>query len=787
MRLDSGAVEDGILHLDEASARQLVLVRAIEDVDTQGKLLSDVEREQLERDALAASRPPSGGVDPAEYLRQRARRMLAAVENRNPRVAALQDPEPWRHWLMAGLPVAVCLIGAAIDRIDNPQQVNMLSPPLLGVLFWNLAAYLLLAVSVLLPARLVPQLPLARLQRWVSGIPGNGRRTGRLRTDVLARFQQQWLLATGAQQWLWGKQLLHLCAAGWAVGLMFSIVGGGVVREYRVGWESTLLGVEQVHAFLRLLFAPVVALLPFDAFSVADLQRMAFRSGAAIGVEEARRWIWMYVALLALLVVLPRLLLASVAAWRRRRQGRAVRIDLRDAYFVQVLARVSPARITIGVLGAGPAREPLMRMLREVADRAPPEPAAAWTVLSTAKGDVLRVFDVPDGFRPPPPAATAVTAGATAAQAWLQDLMARFKAPAPARPPDAVQSTLAETDLMILVPQRVADLEGATRLLHWVAQPALVLAPRDAALYRDAVRRLGIAADVLPLDAATSHWMGDALLLDAAAARIATSKRAGFERLAATWRDRHAVRFAEAMRLLATELVRAARDSEEVGNAPVGLRHLVNAAERDASQRAREEARGALLQRVRAGEADVFARLVQLHRTGSPVALVAAARLEHGFTEQHTVDTPQAGMAGAATGAAMGAGIDLLTGGLTLGAAAALGAMIGGGAAYVAAAWKNRTAPGGQPHVQLGDELLQNVAESLLIAYLVVAHRGIQEDGGDSPPANWRSEVIAAVESRREELERLWQSARSAADGAEAVQPLASELESVARGLLARL
>ncbi|MEJ5988806.1 DUF2868 domain-containing protein [Ramlibacter sp. PS3R-8] len=779
-------MEDGILHLDEASARQLVLVRAIEDVDTQGKLLSEVERDQLERDALAAIRPSTGGVDHAEYLQQRARRMLAAVENRNPRVAALQDPEPWRNWLMAGLPLAVCVLGAAIDRIDNPQQVNMLSPPLLGVIAWNLAIYLLLVVSVLLPARIAPQFPLARLQRWASGVRGNGRRTGRLRTDVLARFQHQWLQATSAQQWLWWKQLMHLCAAGWAVGLMISIVAGGVVREYRVGWESTLLGVEQVHAFLQLLFAPVVAWLPFEAFSVADLQRMAFRSGAAIGVEEARRWVWMYVVLLALLVVLPRLLLASVAAWRRRSQGRAVRIDLRDPYFVQVLARVSPARITIGILGAGPAREPLMRMLHEVADRAPPEPGSAWTVLSTAKGDVLRVFDVPDGFRPPAPAATAVAGSAMAAQAWLQDLLARFKAPAPARLPDAVQSSLAETDLMILLPQRVGDMEAATRLLHWVAQPALVLAPADAALYRDAVRRLGIAADVLPLEASTSHWMCDALLLDAAAARIATSKRAGFERLAATWHDRHAVRFGEAMRVLATELVRAARDTEEVGNAPVGLRHLVNTTEREAAQRAREAARAALLERVRAGEADVFARLVQLHRTGSPVAVVAAARLESGFTEQRTVDTPQAGMAGAATGAAMGAGIDLLTGGLTLGAAAALGAVIGGGAAYVAAAWKNRTAPGGQPHVQLGDELLQNVAESLLLAYLAVAHRGIRQ-GESAPPAGWRSDVIAAVEARREALQEFWRKARSAADGAEAVPPVASELQEMVRGLLPRL
>jgi hypothetical protein len=779
-------VKDGILQLDEASARQLVLVRAIEDVDSQGKLLSEVEREQLEREALASSRLAAiGGIDFGLYLQHRARRVLAVVANRNPRVAALQEPEPWRAWLMVLLPVAACLLGAAIDRVDNPHRVNMLSPPLLGVLGWNLAMYVLLLLAAVLPQRWTRPAALGGVQRWLSAMAGQGRRTGRLRADVLARFHEQWLRAAGVQQWFWWRQLLHLCAAGWALGLAFSILLGGVVREYRVGWESTLLDAGQVHAFLSVLFSPVVALLPFDSFSAADLERMAFRSGAAIGVDEARRWIWMYVALLALVVIVPRVLLAAWSAWRRRRLARAVRIDLRDPYFVQVLARVSPARVTVGLVAPpGPGRAALMRMLQQVADHGPPaEPGAPWTVLSTARGDVLRVFEVPPGLRPPAPAVTTQAGGAAAAQAWLQDLLGRFRAAPRAQERDAVQATLADTDLMLLVPGRAADVQEATRLLQWVAQPALVLASDDEEGVRAAVQRLGLPAEVLPLENCTAHWLCDSLLLDAAAARLPASKRAGFERLAASWKDRNAARFGEAMRLLALELVRAARDGEEVGSAPVSLRQLVSAADRDAAQRAREVARAALLQRLRRGEAALFAELVQLHRTGTPVAPLATARMDSGFTEQHTVDMPQAGMAGAATGAAMGAGIDLLTGGLTLGAAAALGAMIGGGAAYAAAAWKNRSTPGGQPQVQLGDELLQTLTESLLLAYLAVAHRGLGEGEVSAPPA-WRSEVVAAVETRRAELAALWQQTRQATDASGAVGPLARELEGLARGLL---
>jgi hypothetical protein len=777
-------VEDGVLLLDETSARQIVLARAVEDADPEGKLLSDVEREQIETEALEASRgSAAGGIDFGQYLLLRARRMLAVVEKRQPRIAALQDPEGWRRWLLFALPLLACVFGAAIDRIDNPHQVNMLSPPLLGVLAWNLAVYAFMLLSLLVPR--APQLPLAGVYRWLAGLPAPGRRTGRLYTDVLARFHEHWLRASGSQQWLWFRQLLHLSAAGWGLGFAISIALGGIVREYRVGWESTLLGVDQVHAFLRALFAPVVALLPFESFSVADLRRMAFGSGATIGVEEARRWVWMYLALLFLVVVLPRTVLAAWSSWRRHRQARAIRFDLRDPYFVQVLARVSPARITLGLLAPlGPGRDAVLRMLHQVADRPPPAEHVPWTLLSTARGDVLRVFEVPPGFRPPAAVVTANAGGTSAAQAWLQDLLGRFRAaPRTQGQRDAVQATLADTDLVLVVPNEAADLREAGRLLHWVGQPTLVLAPAGQGLH-EAAQQLGIGAQVLSLERCTSHWLGDPLLLEAAAGRVASSKRAGFERLAATWKDRNAVRFAEAMRLLGTELARAARDTEDVGSPPVSLRHLLDAAERDATQRAREGARHALLQRLRQSESALLAELVQLYRSGAPAVPIAGARLDSGFHEQHPVDTPQAGIAGAATGAAMGAGIDLLTGGLTLGAAAALGAMIGGGAAYVAAAWRNRGSPGGQPQVQLGDELLQTFTEGLVLAYLVVAHRALP---GDEAPAGWRGEVVAAVESRREVLCELWQQAREAPHPTATVAALATVLEDVVRELLERL
>ncbi|HSW18887.1 MAG TPA: DUF2868 domain-containing protein, partial [Ramlibacter sp.] len=360
-----------MLTLDAATARRLLLVQAIETADTQGKLLGAIERDQIEREAVdackaEAERDAAAGREPnaIRYLDERARRMLAAVDNRDPRTAALQHAEPWQHVLAWGLPAIALAAGALLERIDNPHQVNMLSPPLLAFLAWNLVVYLLLLTRPLWPSANFAQGPLGALRRWLAQ-PGSPRR-GPVRLQVAAQLRLRWWRVAGALESLRLQQLFHASAAAWAVGVALSIVLGGLVREYRVGWESTLLDLPQVHALLRTLFAPVVALLPLEGFSLADLERMHFRSGVDVGRAEARHWIALYLGLLGLVVVVPRLLLALYARVRRGWLGRNVQLDLGDPYFTDLLARVSPAFVTLAWGAAdGPARRTLQRAWRE--------------------------------------------------------------------------------------------------------------------------------------------------------------------------------------------------------------------------------------------------------------------------------------------------------------------------------------------------------------------------------------------------------------------------------------
>ncbi|HYF20230.1 MAG TPA: DUF2868 domain-containing protein, partial [Ramlibacter sp.] len=373
------------LLLPEPEARRLLLAQALDETDTQHRLVGAAEREEIDRGALAATGDPALGqpLRSRLFLLERAGRLLDLLAHRQPAVAALQEPPAWRVLLAWGLPLLALLVGALIDRIDNPRQVNLLSPPLLAFLLWNIGVYLVLLVLALRPAS--ARGPLGRLLGAGLGWPRRG-------PPVAQAFARRWSDAAAAVEARRRARILHVAAAAWGVGVALSIVLGGVVREYRVGWESTLLDAPQVHAFLRALFAPVVALLPVEGFSLQEVSRLHFGSGADVGRAEARRWVGLYVALLALVVVVPRVLLAAWAAAGERRLASRVRIDLAQPYYEALLGRVQPARLRLAWLPSDPGSAAVLEaILRQAAEAPPPSTAVPWTITATSRGDELLV------------------------------------------------------------------------------------------------------------------------------------------------------------------------------------------------------------------------------------------------------------------------------------------------------------------------------------------------------------------------------------------------------------
>ena len=81
----------------------------------------------------------------------------------------------------------------------------------------------------------------------------------------------------------------------------------------------------QVHAILSFLRLPALLVFPFQPFTVQEVAPLQFTQGG--GVTSAR-WVYMYVALLLVIVVVPRVVLAAVAYARERMLSRRIQIDL---------------------------------------------------------------------------------------------------------------------------------------------------------------------------------------------------------------------------------------------------------------------------------------------------------------------------------------------------------------------------------------------------------------------------------------------------------------------------
>jgi hypothetical protein len=407
------------------------------------------------------------------------------------------------------------------------------------------------------------------------------------------------------------------------------------------------------------------------------------------------------------------------------------------------------------------------------------EPTAGRTLIKSVHDDVLRFVELAADQGAPPSAEA--DPGHWSGRVLGGLLGQRSRNPAVDR--DPVLAAREDSDIALHVVGAPQDVAQARPLLEWLGKPVLTLVAEPWPGF------VGPStpghSEVLDFNVFARCWVQERMLLDAVGRLLPAAKAAGYARIVTAWDQRNAARLGQAMAAIAEHLLFAARQTEEVPSGALSVKNLMPA-ERQAQAQARQQAMDAVVRRLDASAAQMFSRLRELHGVDEAAALALQHGLQEKFDVRRAVDTPQAGVAGAATGAAMGASVDLLMGGLTLGAATALGALVGGSAAFVAAAWKNRATPGGNSAVQLSDEMLQAMAEAALLRYVAVAHHGRRPLGASSE-VTWKMEVVAAVDARKATLTPLWAAARTQPEPDKLALKLARELEAMARRALAGL
>ncbi|MES2072450.1 MAG: DUF2868 domain-containing protein [Pseudomonadota bacterium] len=326
--------------MKEQVAREVLLVRAIENADRQHRVLSDDDRRYASRSAqelaLWQAAEQQTALTPELFLEKRAQQILKKLAERTPSFAALAKHRDWLKLCAVILPLAALLLGAFTDRISDPHRVDLLSAPLLLILAWNVLVYLGLLLEFFIPQTGLHKLDFGFAQKLGKRKRHLPRRLPYELSAALSGFIGEWTMLSAPLLVARLKRIMHLSAALFALGAVLSLYARGMLSEYRAGWESTFLDAGQVHTLLSALFWPATAVFQLHGFSTDDIAVLKFPASATGGAL----WVHLYGATLLLLVILPRLALAAFAGWRARTLAQNFPIDLQQAYFLKLTANV---------------------------------------------------------------------------------------------------------------------------------------------------------------------------------------------------------------------------------------------------------------------------------------------------------------------------------------------------------------------------------------------------------------------------------------------------------------
>lgn len=346
--------------MNEADARRVLALREIETA-TPGALWSAADRDWATR-AAVQSVGRQAAAEP--FLAERGRLALQRVAPRLPALPASLEPGRHRTHLVAGWAVALtALAGVAVDSLGGTHQINLLAPPLWGVLAWNLGVYALLLLRFARPHTA------GGLVRWVQALEGRAGavlsssptllrgRSGedgaptdanrhppdttpsvRAHATLLRAIGAAWSQASAAASLARTLALLHALAAALALGLIGGLYLRGLVFDIRAGWQSTFLDAGGVHALLSVVLAPAALLSGIELPDVDALGALRITNAGEAGAKASGApWIHLLALSLALFVVLPRALLAAAAHARARRLAAHVALPLHEPYFQRLL------------------------------------------------------------------------------------------------------------------------------------------------------------------------------------------------------------------------------------------------------------------------------------------------------------------------------------------------------------------------------------------------------------------------------------------------------------------
>jgi hypothetical protein len=315
-------------------------------------------------------------------------------------------------------------------------------------------------------------------------------------------------------------------------------------------------------------------------------------------------------------------------------------------------------------------------------------------------------------------------------------------------------------------------------ILQWLGKPVVILLnqmgpPRphpeehaELQRWQSYLARYPVVQKVIALDAFARCWVHERVFYDAVADLVPGEKKPAYLRLFEVWRQENEARFHASMELIAQQILQAAQDAEPIAveqGALLGTALKLIGLDKQRAQKRQEQALAQLMQRLNDSVLASTASLLKLHRLDAGAAGKINERVHRHYVVRAPVDAGQAGLFGAMlSGAATGLSADLMAGGLSFGAGALVGGILGA-LSFAGAAWAfNASTDRKHPQVQFSDEFLRSLLVAALLRYLAVAHfgRGRGNFAEGEAPAFWQDEVEAAITDKYDVLKPAWQAGR---------------------------
>jgi hypothetical protein len=446
------------------------------------------------------------------------------------------------------------------------------------------------------------------------------------------------------------------------------------------------------------------------------------------------------------------------------------------------------------------ARTLLRRDVGDVADRAHvTELSEAHVLIDTPEGDELRLWDTP-GFGDSVRLLKRLRMSDNPIGWLLTQVWDRLTDRPFYSSQQAIRNVRDESDVVLYLVNAAEDpasagyVEVEMQILGWIGKPLLLLlnqtgAPRaqDAEAAEEVVWRRHLSAypwvkGAIGLDAFARCWVQEDELLETVGGVLPPARQAAFSRLRAAWRTRNLETFEASMRVLAEQLAGAAADRETVSarsfkeKAGNWLASVVSGTDKPDAEA--EQAMNALATRLDLAVRTATDRLIALHGLSGRAAQDILARVAGQFEVSKRAEIGTTGvMSGVVSGALGGLAADLAAGGLTFGAGALIGGILGAlGGGGVAHAY-NLARGGKDGTVAWSPEFLTQRFSVALLRYLAVAHfgRGRGEWVQGEYPPHWHALVDEISAAHRAELQAAFAAVESGA-GADtmerALQPL---------------